>query len=55
MYTLCFVYELSLGYFVAAPFVFAVFLREFIVNGNSDSAITIAVLTCYGLCHYYLP
>ena len=39
MYTLCIVYELSLGYFAAVPFVFAVCLRELIVNGNSDSAI----------------
>ena len=39
MYTLCIVYELSLGYFAAVPLVSAVFLRGFIVNGNSDSAI----------------
>ena len=32
VYTLCIVYELSLGYFAAVPFVFAVFLRGFIVN-----------------------
>ena len=36
---LCIVYELNLGYFAAVPFVFAVFLRGFIVNENSDSAI----------------
>ena len=39
VYTQGIVYELSLGYFAAVPFVFALFLREFIVNGNSDSAI----------------
>ena len=39
VYTLCIVYELSLGYSAAVPFVSAVFLRGFIVNGNSDSAI----------------
>ena len=32
VYTLCNVYELSLGYLAAVPFVFAVFLRGIIVT-----------------------
>ena len=32
VYTLCIVYELSLGNFASVPFVFAVFSRGYIVN-----------------------
>ena len=32
VYTLCIVYEMSLGYFAAVPYVSIVFLRGFIVN-----------------------
>ena len=39
VYTLFIVYELSLGNLVVVPFVFAVFLRGFIVNENQDSAV----------------
>ena len=54
VYTLCIVYELSLGNFAAVPFVFAVFLRGFIVNEAQTQQQTISVLTCYGLYLYYL-
>ena len=53
--SLCIVYELSVGYFAAVPLVFAVYLRGFIVNGNSDSAIDDRCADLLGLCHYYLP
>ena len=55
VYMLCIVYELSLRYFPAVPFISAVFLRGFIVNEVRTQQYTIAVLTCYGLCHYCLP
>ena len=54
VYACVFVYELCLGNFAAVPFIFIVFIREFIVNKCKTQLKTIIVLTCYGFSNYYL-